>query len=96
MQFRLCGLMFLFIPLGMFTALLLYRRLTALLARLPLPGIVPKGMVLDDFETNLKLVLSGWYAIYFQFLVLLGPHSFQRCHARVFILVCVVGRIGFS
>lgn len=71
MEFRFCGLMFLFIPLGMFTALLLYRPLTALLARLPLPGIVPKGMVLDDSETNLKLVLSGWYAIHFQLLILL-------------------------
>jgi hypothetical protein len=88
--------MFLFIPLGMFVSLLLYKRLTGLLARLPLPGIVPKGMVLDDSESNLKLVLSGWYAIYFQFLIFLRSHSFQRRHAHILILVCVVGRIDFS
>jgi hypothetical protein len=56
--------MFLFIPLGMFIALLLYQHLTRLFARLPLPGIVPKGMALDDSESNLKLVLSGWYVAY--------------------------------
>jgi hypothetical protein len=53
--------MFLFIPLGMFIALILYQRLTELFARLPLPGVVPKDMVLEDFESHLKLVLSGWY-----------------------------------
>ena len=56
--------MFLFIPLGMLAALLPYQRLAELFARLPLPGIVPTGMVLDEAESNLKLVLSGWYAIY--------------------------------
>jgi hypothetical protein len=53
--------MFLFIPLGMVIALLLYQHLTRLFVRLPLPGIVPKGMALDDSESDLKLVLSGWY-----------------------------------
>jgi len=48
----------------MFTSLLLYRPLTRLFSRLPLPGIVPKGMVLDELESDLKLVLSGWYALY--------------------------------
>jgi hypothetical protein len=57
--------MFLFIPLGMFIALLLYQRCVELFARLPFPGIVPKGMVLDLPESHLKLVLSGWYVVYF-------------------------------
>jgi len=51
--------MFLFIPLGMFIALILYQRLMELFTRLPLPGIVPKDMVLEDSESHLKLVLSG-------------------------------------
>ena len=96
LQFRLCGLMFLFIPLGMIIALLSYQFLTELFARLPLPGIVPNGMVLDEPERNLKLVLSGWYAIYFHFLTLVVSHSVQRCHAHIFILVWLVGRIRFS
>lgn len=60
--------MFLFIPVGMFISLLLYRPLTRLFSRLPLPGIVPRGMVLDELESDLKLVLSGWYALYFDYL----------------------------
>jgi hypothetical protein len=35
MPFRLCGLMFFFIPVGMLVALALYQRLVNLLARLP-------------------------------------------------------------
>jgi len=57
--------MFLFIPLGMFIALVLYQPLTRLFSRLPLPGIVPRGMELDELESDLKLVLSGWYANYY-------------------------------
>ena len=59
--------MFLFIPFGMFIALVLYQPLTELFSRLPLPGIVPRGMVLDELESDLKLVLTGWYATYFGF-----------------------------
>jgi len=57
--------MFLFIPFGMLISLLLYQPLTRLFSRLPLPWIVPRGMVLDEPESHLKLVLSGWYATYF-------------------------------
>ena len=86
--------MFLFLPVGMLIALILYRRLVELFARLPLPGIVPKDMVLEDLESHLKLVLSGWYAIYFHswFSLSLGSHPFQRCHAHISTLVCVVSR----
>ena len=59
--------MFLFIPPGMFIALMVYQRFTELFARLPLPGIVPNDMVLEDPESHLKLVLSGSYASYFHF-----------------------------
>jgi len=55
--------MFLFIPVGMFVSLLLYQPLTRLFSRLPLPGIVPRGMVLDELESDLKLVLSGCVAM---------------------------------
>jgi len=84
--------MFLFIPLGMLIALILYQRFLELFARLPLPGIVPKDMVLEDFESHLKLVLSGWYAIYFHSCFSLASQPFQRCHAHISILVCVVSR----
>jgi hypothetical protein len=87
--------MFLFIPLGMSIALLLYQRCVELFARLPFPGIVPKGMVLDLPESHLKLVLSGWYAVYFLSWLSLGSHSFQRCHAYIPILVRVVGKMDF-
>ena len=84
--------MFLFIPPGMFIALILYQRHTELFARLPLPGIVPKDMVLEDPESHLKLVLSGSYAIHFHFWFPSASHPFQRCHANMSILVCVVSR----
>ena len=49
----------------MFTALVLYQPLTMLFSRLPLPGIVPRGMELDEVESGLKLVVCGWYANYY-------------------------------
>jgi len=60
--FRLCGLIFLFIPVGMFVALILYQRLTNLSTRLPLPlhGFVTKDVALADPENELVLVLSAW------------------------------------
>lgn len=59
--------MFFFIPVGMVVALMLYQRLTILSAHLPLPlpGIVTKYVALIDPENELVLVLSAWYAIYF-------------------------------
>jgi hypothetical protein len=68
--------MFLFIPLGMIVALILYQRLLEVFARLPLPGVVPKDMVLEDLESQLKPVLSGWYAIYFHSWFSLASHPF--------------------
>jgi hypothetical protein len=61
----------------MFISLLLYQHLVGLFARLPLPGIVPEGMVLDDSESNLKLVLSGWYVIFSNSWSSLGPIYFS-------------------
>lgn len=63
--FRLCGLMFLFIPAGMPLALVLCVRCTNLSSRLLLPGIVPKGWAPTDPENGLVLVLPAWYVIYF-------------------------------
>ena len=92
MPFRLCGLMFLFIPLGMFVALILFQRLMEVFARLPLPGVVPKDTVLEDSESQLKLVLSGWYAIYLHPWFSLASHPLQRSPAHKSIMVCVVSR----
>ncbi len=66
--FRLCGLMFLFIPVGMLVALILYQCFTNMTTRLPLPllGIVTKHVALTDPENELVLVLSAWYAIHFR------------------------------
>jgi hypothetical protein len=83
--FRFCGLMFLFIPLGMPLALILCQRCTDLSSRLPLPGIVPKGQALTSAENGLVLVLPAWYA----------THSCQRCHDCIVILVLVVRNIEF-
>ena len=69
--------MFLFIPVGMFISLLFYQPLTRLFSRLPLPGIVPRGMILDGLESDLKLVLSGWYATYLNSLFFLDLIRFS-------------------
>jgi len=93
--FRLCGLMFLFIPVGMSVALVLYQYLTNLSIRLPLPlpKIVTKDLALTDPENGLVLVLSAWYAIYFRPWLPLKSHSCQYCHAHIVILVRVVRNI---
>jgi hypothetical protein len=95
--FRLCGLMFLFIPVGMLVALILYQCLTNLSTRLPLPlpGIVTKDIALTDPENELVLVLSAWYAIYFRSWHPLESDYCQCCHAHIVILVRVVRNIVF-
>lgn len=59
--FRLCGLMFFFIFVGMLVALILYQRLTNLSTRLPLPlpGNLTKHVALTDPENDLVLDLSA-------------------------------------
>ncbi|KAI0247926.1 MFS general substrate transporter [Lactifluus subvellereus] len=57
--FRLCGVMFLPITVGMVIVPISYQYLTELFARLPLPGVVPKGKVLAPPESRLKLVISA-------------------------------------
>jgi len=63
--FRLCGLMFLFIPVGMLVALILYQWLTNRSTRLPLPifGFVTKDVAPTDPENELVLVLSACVAM---------------------------------
>jgi hypothetical protein len=95
MSFHRCGLTFLFIPLGIVIALVLSQRLTKLFDRLPLPGIVPKEVILEEYEGNLKLVLSGWYEIYIHSWPSSRSHSFQCCLADITILVWVVGSLDF-
>jgi hypothetical protein len=60
--FRLCGLMFLFIPVGMIVALILYQCLTNRSTRLSLPllGFVMKDVAPTDPENELVLVLFAW------------------------------------
>ncbi len=91
--FRLCGLMFLFIPVGMLVALVLYQRHTSLSARLPFPRIITKGVAPTDPENGLMLVLTAWYVIYFHSRLTLESLSCQRCHAHIVILVWVVRSI---
>jgi len=95
--FRLCGLMFLFIPVGMVVALILYQCLINPSTRLPLPvpGIVTKDVALTDPENELVLVLSAWYAIYFRPWLPIEYHSCQCCHAHIVILVRVVRNMAF-
>ncbi|KAI0063445.1 MFS general substrate transporter [Artomyces pyxidatus] len=57
--FRLCGLLFIPIPIGMVLVTAPYSQLTRLFARLPLPGIERKDGVLHPAESRLKLVLSA-------------------------------------
>ncbi|KAI0263386.1 MFS general substrate transporter [Gloeopeniophorella convolvens] len=61
--FRLCGLMFLPIILGMFLIAGPYQYLTRLFARMPLPWIVPEGTELAPPELRLKLVLTACIGI---------------------------------
>jgi hypothetical protein len=93
--FRFCGLMFLFIPVGMLVALILYQCLTNMSTRLPLPfpGIVTRDVALTVPKNELVLVLSTWYyAVYFRSWL---PHSCQYCHADIVILVRVIRNIVF-
>jgi len=91
--FRTCGAMFLFIPVGMLMAIVLYPRLTELFVRLPFPGIEPKGQKLDEVEQRLKVVIPAWYAIYFCFWLSRGDHYCQCCHANIITLAGVVCNI---
>ncbi|KAI0293552.1 MFS general substrate transporter [Russula brevipes] len=61
--FHLCGVMFLFIPIGMLIVLALFQPLAKLFARLPLPGIVPKDMPLAEPESRLMFALSACAAM---------------------------------
>jgi hypothetical protein len=90
--FRFCGLVFLFVTVGMILALVLCQRLVNLCARLPLPGIVPKDRALTDPENYLVLASFAWYAIYFRSWLSLGSHPCQYCHAHIVILVRLVRR----
>ena len=87
--------MFLFIPVGMLVALILYQCLTNMSTRLrlPLPGIVTKDVAFTEPENELVLVLSAWYAIYFRSWLPLESYSCQCCHAHIVILVRVVRNI---
>ncbi|KAI0050890.1 MFS general substrate transporter [Auriscalpium vulgare] len=57
--FRLCGLMFIPIPIGMLMIVGPYPQLTRLFARMPLPWIERKGVPLKPAESRLKVVLSA-------------------------------------
>ncbi|KAH9958330.1 MFS general substrate transporter [Russula dissimulans] len=61
--FRYCGAMFLFIPVGMLMAVVLYPCLIKLFARLPLPGIKPKGRRLNEAERRLTVVIPACVAM---------------------------------
>ncbi|KAI0314721.1 MFS general substrate transporter [Amylostereum chailletii] len=56
---RLCGLMFLPIPVGMLMMVAPYEYLTRWTARIPLPGIDPKGSKPHPAEQRLKVVLPA-------------------------------------
>lgn len=84
MLFRLSGLMFFFIPMGMLVALALYQRIVNLSVRLPLPGVIPKRLLLTDPENDLVVGLSAWYAIY----------SYPQCfHDHIVVLFRMVRRL---
>lgn len=57
--FRLCGLLFLPIPIGQFLVVAPYERITRFFSQLPLPGIEKKGVTPQPAEARLKVVLSA-------------------------------------
>ena len=83
MLFRLSGLMFFFIPVGMLVASH-YQRLVNLSVRLSFPRVIMKRLLLTDPENDLVVGLSTWYAIY----------SYPRCfHDHIVGLFRMVRRI---